>query len=206
MAFCAMAIHAKICRFFSDVATCDRKLRGGAIATRESGSESRTMRLAMGGGGIPPLCAEPEFCVVSRRNDSLGSRWRWRVFASFCVLSFALALGFAAFGAWMVLPYSALEMAVLYLAFRWFERRAADWERVSVCGDQVIVERECAGVRSRHEFNRYWVRVELEESASSRPPRLALRYAGRAVPFGDELPAAERASVARHLRRALAAR
>jgi uncharacterized membrane protein len=146
----------------------------------------------MRAAGIPPLSAEPEFCVLSRRNDSLGSRWRWRLFAALCVVSFGLAFGFAAFGAWMVLPYSALEMAVLYLAFRWFERHAADWERVSV--------------RSRQEFNRYWARVEMEEGAFNRPPRLTLRFAGQGVTFGEELPAAERAIVARDLRRALAAR
>ena len=144
------------------------------------------------GAGIPLLSAEPEFCVVSRRNDSLGSRWRWRVYASLCILSFGLALGFAAFGAWMVLPYSALEMAVLYLAFRWIERHAADWERVSVCGDRVIVERERAGMRTRREFNH--------------PPRLKLWFAGQGMSFGDELPPVERAIVARDLRRALAAR
>lgn len=157
----------------------------------------------MQSAGIPPLSAEPEFCVVSRRNDSLGSRWRWRLFASLCVVSFGLALGFAAVGAWMVLPYSALEMAVVYLAFRWFERHAADWERVSVCGDRVIVERERAGLRWRQEFNRYWLRVEAEEGAFNGPPRLTLRFAGQGVSFGEELPAAERAIVARDLRRAL---
>lgn len=153
--------------------------------------------------GMPPLSAEPEFCVVSRRNDSLGPRRRWSLFASLCIVSFGFALAFAAFGAWMVLPYSALEMALLYWAFRWFERHASDWERLSVCGDRVIVERECAGVRSRQEFNRFWVRVELIE-ATFGAPRLSLRFAGRDLVFGDELPAAERAGVARDLRRALA--
>ena len=62
----------------------------------------------MSGADIPPLPAAPEFCVTSRRNDSLGSRWR--LFASLVVVSFGFALGFATFGAWMVLPYSALEM------------------------------------------------------------------------------------------------
>src|SRR5438552_4556661 len=114
---------------------------------------------SMPGAGIPLPSAEPEFCVVSRRNDSLGSRWRWRVYASLCVVSFGLALGFAAFGAWMVLPYSVLEMAVLYLAFRWMERPASDWERISICGDRIIVERERAGTRTRRELNSYWARV-----------------------------------------------
>jgi uncharacterized membrane protein len=156
--------------------------------------------------GIPPLPAGSEFCVISRRNDSLRTRGRWQCFGSLCVVSFGLALGFAAFGAWLVLPYSALEMTVLYLAFRWFERHATDWERVSVSDDRVVVERERAGVRSRREFNRFWVRVEMQEGGFGRQPRLTLRFGGGGVPFGDELPVDERASVARELRRALAVR
>jgi uncharacterized membrane protein len=106
----------------------------------------------------------------------------------------------------MVLPYSALEMTVVYLAFRWFERHATDWERVSVSGDRVVVERERAGVRTRREFNRFWVRVEVQEGDFGRPPRLTLRVGGEGVRFGDELPVEERAAVARELRRALAVR
>jgi uncharacterized membrane protein len=161
----------------------------------------------MRGAGTPSLPIEPEFCVVSRRNDSLGSRWRWRLFASLCVVSLGMALGFAAVGAWLVLPYSALEMAVLYLAFRWFERHARDWERVSVCGDRVILERDSAGVYTRREFNRFWARVELEESGGlDRRPHLTLRFAAEREHFGEALVAEERVAVARELRRALAVR
>jgi uncharacterized membrane protein len=154
---------------------------------------------------LPPI-AQAEFCVISRRNDSLGPRMRWSVFASLCAVSFGLALGFAALGAWMVLPYSAAEMGLLYFAWRWFERHTGDWERVAVTGDRVIVERECAGVRSRREFNRYWTRLEIDAGARVRAPRLALRSEGESVRFGDTLPVHERESVARDLRRALAKR
>jgi len=160
----------------------------------------------MPGVEMPPLAAEPEFCVVSRRHDSLGSLRRWLLFASLCFVSVGLGLGFAALGAWLVLPYSVLEMAVLYWAFRWIDRHATDWERVSVCGDRVIVERERAGVRMRQEFNRYWARVEVEDGGFNRPPRLKLRFAGRVLPFGEELPAAQRRRVARDLQRVLAPR
>ena len=158
----------------------------------------------MSGAGIPPLSIESEFCVVSRRNDSLGSRWRWRLFASLCVVSFGLALGFAALGAWLVLPYSVLEMAVLYLAFLWIDRHASDWERVSVCGDRVVVERERAGVQSRCEFNRYWARIDVENQGFNRAPRLTLRFAGQSIAIGEELSAEDRGAVARDLKRLLA--
>ena len=158
----------------------------------------------MSGADIPPLPVEPEFCVVSRRNDSLGSRWRWRLFASLCALSFGLALVFAAFGAWLVLPYSALEMLVLYVAFRWIDRHATDWERVSVAGDRVTVERERGGVIARDEFNRYWTRGEVQDNGFVRAPRLELRFAGKSIAVGEELSAAERTTLARNLRRVLA--
>ena len=157
-------------------------------------------------GSLAEPMAAPDYCVTSRRNDSLGSKGRWRIFAALCGVSFGLALTFAAFGAWPVLPYSGLEMGVLFWAFRWLERHAADWEKVSVSGDRVIVERQRAGVLTRREFNRCWTQLEAEPTGAARPTRLALRYAGERVPFGDELPLAERESVARELRRALAER
>jgi uncharacterized membrane protein len=154
---------------------------------------------------LPPI-AQAEFCVVSRRNDSLGPRARWTLFASLCAVSFGLALGFAAFGAWMVLPYSATEMALLYAAWRWFERHTGDWERVTVTGDRVIMERQSGGVRTRREFNRCWTRLEVDDGAPARASRLALRSEGESIRFGDALPVHERGSLARELRRVLARR
>lgn len=148
--------------------------------------------------------AEAEFSLTSRRHDAIGPRGRWRLFASLCALSLGFALMFAARGAWPVLPYSVLEMGVLFWAFHRFERRIADWERISVCGDRVIVECERSGVRTRREFNRQWLRVELEERGFGRPPALALRYAGQRTTFGEALPAGERIRLGRELRRILA--
>jgi uncharacterized membrane protein len=151
------------------------------------------------------LPVRSELCVVSRRNDSLGSRARWTVFAGLCALSMGMALAFAAFGAWPVLPYSMIEMGVLCWAFRWIERHANDWERVTVRGDRIVVERNRCGTRTEREFNRFWTRVEVETDASNRVARLMLRHRGETLPLGDELPAHERAAMARDLRRVLAA-
>ncbi|MGH8849920.1 MAG: DUF2244 domain-containing protein [Casimicrobiaceae bacterium] len=149
--------------------------------------------------------AGAEFCLISRRHDAMGPRGRWWLFASLCTLSFGFALMFAALGAWLVLPYSALEMGVLFWAFKSFERGAADWERITVCGDRVIVESERGGVRTEQVFNRHWLRIELEGQGFGRAPALALRYAGKRTAFGAALPADERIKLSRDLRRVLAA-
>ena len=117
-----------------------------------------------------------------------------------------LALAFAAVGAWPILPYSALEMAVLFAAFWTIGRHAGDWERLRVDGDRVILERESAGALTRHEFNRCWTRLESERSLSGGAPRLALCSAGKRVAIGGDLTPSQRERLARDLRRALAAR
>ena len=131
--------------------------------------------------------AEPDFSVICRRNDSIGRRSRWAVFASLCALSSAMAVVFAALGAWLIIPYSVLEMCTVFWAFRWFERRAAGWEQLTVVGDRVIVDSERAGIRTTRQFNRPWVRVEFAKLGRESSPSLGLRYAGQLLRFGDDL-------------------
>ena len=149
---------------------------------------------------LPPLPVESEFSVVSRRNSSLARRERWTAFGLAAAASFAVAVAFVVAGAWPVLLYSALEIALLGAAFVWVERRAGEWERVTVAGDRVIVEWAAHGRLDRREFNRWWLRVELDE-ARAREPQVLLRYAGEAMDFGSALPPARRVEVARALKR-----
>ena len=160
----------------------------------------------MPGVALPPLSVEPEFCAVARWNVSLPPRARWQIFAALSAVSLTLACAFAAAGAWMVLPYSVLELSVLAGAFYFIGRRAADWERLTVVGDRVIVEWSEQGRRGRREWNRPWVRAELSEPEFGRPDRLWLCCGTERWEFGGALPAQERSAVARELRRLTGAR
>jgi uncharacterized membrane protein len=159
--------------------------------------------------GSPLVAAEPDLLVVSRRNDSLGGRQRWLVFGALAGVSLSLATAFALAGAWPVLMYSALELALLAMAFRLVARGAGEWERLTVAGDRVVVERHWRGGDERHEYNRYWVRVEYHEHRGADRfggGRLTLRSAGEAVTFGDAMALSERRAVAMKLRRLTVAR
>jgi len=148
-----------------------------------------------------PSCVEPELCVVARCNDSLGKRGRRTAFCLVAGVSLALGAGFVVVGAWPVLPYSLLEITALAVAFACLERRARDWERLTVEGDRVIVERAHGGRVERQEWNRRWVRVETTAGRAGEPGRIRLHGAGRAWEFGATLPAPRRGEVARQLRR-----
>ena len=139
------------------------------------------------------------FSLVARRNNSLSSTGRLLVFASIFVISVGIALAFAVLGAWLILPFAGLEMLVLFLAFRYVDRHAGDYERIAITGGKVEVEFFEGGTTRRHEFNRSWAQVVVDGDGS----RLALRSHGRELEIGRLGDNAQRLSIARELKRQL---
>jgi uncharacterized membrane protein len=142
-----------------------------------------------------------EYERVARRNNSLSSTGRILVFAFLFMVSAGIAGAFALLGAWMILPFAGLEMLVLFLAFCYIDRHAADFERIAIAGDRVRVELFEAGQAKSHEFNRCWAQVV----ASPGGARLALRSHGREVEIGRHMNDEQRIGLARELGRQLRA-
>jgi len=142
------------------------------------------------------------FSLVARRNNSLGAGGRLGVFAFIFVVSVGIATAFAVLGAWPILPFAGLEMLVLYLAFRYVDRHAADYERIAIDGDRVEVESFEGGRRRHHEFNRRWARLVVVGEGD----RVALRSHGRELEIGRFVGAERRLEIARELGRRMAGR
>ena len=140
-----------------------------------------------------------EYSLVARRNNSLSSTGRFLVFAFLFVVSVGIAAAFAVLGAWLILPFAGLEMLVLFLAFRYMDRHAADYESVTIEGDKVRVEFSERGRLRSHEFNRCWAQVVVSGDGS----RLALRSHGRALEIGRHMNGEQKLGLARELRRQL---
>lgn len=143
------------------------------------------------------------FSLTARRNDSLSAAGRHLVFCLILAVSFAISLGFAVAGAWPILPFAGAEMLALYLAFRYMARHAADYERITVEDERVVLESVDGACTVRHEFNRRWAQVVLDWAHGDGHCRLALRYCGREVEFGRHLTDAERMAMAQRLRRTI---
>jgi uncharacterized membrane protein len=142
---------------------------------------------------------ETGFKRVIRRNNSLSSTGRLVAFALIFFVSIGIAAAFATFGAWLILPFAGLEMLVLFFAFRYVERHAADYEQIEIDGATVKVEWTSAGDLHRGEFNRHWAQVVANGDGS----RLALRSHGRELEIGRYLNDEQRLDLARALRRRL---
>ena len=77
---------------------------------------------------------------------------------------------------------------------------------LAIADREVVVEQERGGRAIRREFNRQWVRVEVDRERWTREPRLVLRSGRDALRFGETIPASERMALARRIRGMLGAR
>lgn len=137
---------------------------------------------------------------VARRNNSLSTGGRRLVLGFLAVLVLAISLGFAFSGAWLIFPFGGLDVLVVFLAFRYMERRAGDYERLDLGEEKIAVEFGQRGRIRKFEFNRHWTQVDYQEPRGMDSGKLVLRSHGVDVEFGIYLTNEQRADVARRLR------
>ncbi len=111
--------------------------------------------------------------------------------------------GFVLAGAWPVLPFLGLEVALLWGAFKLCDRAGNAYEAISLTRNALTVRRVSHwGRETDISFPPYWLQVNLEEPPTRRSP-LELRSHGRSLIIGSFLPPEDRLRVARILRREL---
>jgi uncharacterized membrane protein len=137
---------------------------------------------------------------VARRNHSPSPGGSFLVVGSLAVVVLAISLGFALSGAWLVFPFAGVEILVVFLAFRYVERHAGDYECMVLEDERVVVERQHSKKIERYEFNRHWAQVSFTEPRGRARGRLVLRSHGREIEFGVHLNGEQRAAVARRLK------
>lgn len=120
------------------------------------------------------------------------------------VLSVIVGIVFVSLGAWPVVGFFGLDVALIYFAFRLSYRSARRREVLRLTTNDFTVERtDIYGGRRLWRFQPFWLRVVLEERAD-RVSRLLLASHGRTLVIGDFLPPPSRPELAETLRAALA--
>jgi len=135
-----------------------------------------------------------------RPNCSL--RWRdvVRFYLAMTTVSFAIAIAFALQGAWLVLPFAGLEMAVLGVALYVVARRGYRWQVISVHSDRIDIMEHGSTLERRESFQRAWARVQLQPAAiQGYPSRLTIGSHGRRIEIGGCLNEDDRKYLAHEL-------
>lgn len=137
---------------------------------------------------------------VLRRNCSVTPRQLGAMFGLLSFLSLAVAGFFWVHGAWMVLPFSMVELLAVGLAFLAYARHATDGEHICVSYGRLVVEREEAGRLQRVEFAGHAVSVD---APSDHQPLVSVRGGGRSAEVGRYVRAELRPVLAQEIRQAL---
>ena len=146
----------------------------------------------------PAAAPEPEIFLdtVLRPHRSLPPAGFVVLMAVLGAISFAAGIAFVLIGAWPVMGFFGLDVALVYLAFRINYRSARRQERFRLAEDTLTVERiGVRGDRRRWSFQAYWARIVFEETDED-SNTLAIASHGRSLTVASFLGAGERRAFA----------
>ncbi len=110
------------------------------------------------------------FIAELRPYRSLGPAGFFTLMAIISVVAFLTGMVFVQAGAWPVLGFFGLDVALIYLAFRLNYRSGRLYERVELDRNALTVTRVFpSGRRKSWSFNPYWVRFHFHDSGAAEP-------------------------------------
>ncbi|MEM6851999.1 MAG: DUF2244 domain-containing protein [Pseudomonadota bacterium] len=158
-------------------------------------------------GAEPHETDEPADDVVFRAllypNRSLPNSGFMAVMAVVCGVNFIAGAYFMALGAWPVLGFCGLDIALVYGAFKLSYRQGRLHETIHITPDRMTVSRVSpAGLESRWILQPYWVRVAID-SPVEHHSQLRVTSHGKTLVLGAFLSPEERESLGEALAQAL---
>lgn len=149
-------------------------------------------------------CNTPEqHRVVLRPNTSLSWAEMKAVLAFLSLIIFIIGASFARIGAWLVLPFSGLEVILLGIAFYLNGHYSYQYEIITLDQDWIEVikgRRKCQPIR----LSRSWAKIVLKPPWHHwHPSQLVIRSHGKEVVIGEFLIEEERKQLATTLQQML---
>jgi uncharacterized membrane protein len=149
--------------------------------------------------------AETSFAAILTPHRSLGPKGFAVLMTAVCLVSFSTGLLFYLIGAWPVVGFMGLDVALIYIAFKLNYRSARLYETVDLTQNALTVTRVMpSGKAQSWSFNPYWVRLNLEDRVG-RSSELSIASHGKRLVFATFLTDHEREDFAHALNAALSA-
>ncbi len=145
------------------------------------------------------------FSAILTPHRSLGPKGFMVLMAAVCAVSFGTGLLFYMIGAWPVVGFMGLDVALIYIAFKLNFRALRLYETVDLTQEALTVTRvDPSGKTQSWDFNPYWVRLSLQQR-HGRSTELSVASHGKQLVFASFLSDPEREDFALALSSALSA-
>lgn len=152
-----------------------------------------------------PIPEPTIFSAVITPNRSLDRVGFIVLMSLVCFVSFVAGIVFLIVGAWPVVGFFGLDVALLYWAFKLNYAQAAAYEEVTVTAAELKLKKVSHRGQAREwTLNPLWTKIEREAHADFGLLRLFLVSRGRRVSIANHLAPNERESFATALSAALA--
>jgi uncharacterized membrane protein len=143
------------------------------------------------------------FSALLTPHRSLGPRGFMVLMGTISAVSFGTGLMFYLMGAWPVVGFMGLDVALIYVAFKLNYRSGKLYETVDLTPESLTVTRvQPSGKAQSWSFNPYWVRLKLDDRIGQ-SSELSVASHGERLVFASFLSDPEREDFARALRAAL---
>ena len=145
--------------------------------------------------------------IVLRPNAS----WMWRanlyLLGVLTALSLSIGIGFLIMGAWVILPFSVVELVIVTSCFYYCVRQCRLQQIISFSGDQVVVEHGLSAPTDVTEFSRTWAKfLVMPPEHPSWRRRVIIRSHGSEKELGGFLNESDREQLVSYLRKTVACR
>lgn len=144
--------------------------------------------------------------IILRPNHS----WSWRANVLFLSMlmgvSLAIAVGFLLAGAWVILPFTVLELTVVALCIHYCVRQCARQEVITISDFEVTIEQGIRGPIQQQTFQRMWAKFFVERPRHPwYPVSLFIRSHGQELEIGSFLNSRDKQNLVSQLKRVIPA-
>lgn len=139
------------------------------------------------------------FKVTFKPNSALSASNKQKVLVLLTVIPLVIGICFCFLGAWLILPFVGLEIGALAYAFYYINRHEADYESISIEGENLVIERCVAEHVTKQEVNTYWAKV-VQQQLPNGELHLYLQTHGKYIEVGRYLTTKQRELLSKQLK------
>jgi uncharacterized membrane protein len=140
--------------------------------------------------------------IILRPNYSWS--WRYNLYLLYTLtgISLSISVSFAILGAWVVLPYCVLEIAVLGACMRYCVLQCSKQEVITVSEEDVRIEKGTHRPSESWDYQRHWAKFLVQKPRHSWDPAIvSIRSHGKETELGGFLNKPDKTELIRQLKR-----